>query len=193
MRCAVREILTGVRAQLGDQGYEVADQVPLGVMIEVPSSIWVLDHLVRSVDFVSVGSNDLVQYILAVDRDNPFVSKLYEPQHPAVIRALAEIARISRDAGKPCSVCGEIAGDYAMALLLLGMGFDDLSVAPNFLAEVRYATRHTPFSEAEELVRNALQLESPGAVHRLLAQVRERLHRRELESQRELSGGDGEK
>jgi phosphotransferase system enzyme I (PtsI) len=189
---AVREILDGVRRQLLDQGYDVGDGVPLGCMIEVPSSIWILDHLVQEVDFVSVGTNDLVQYILAVDRDNSFVSDLYEPHHPAVIRALSEIARITNAANTPCSVCGEIAGDYPMALLLLGMGFDDLSVAPNFLAEIRYAVRQTPSDLARALAEQALMLDSPAAIRELLAQERERLHRLELQSRAEIAGGERE-
>jgi phosphoenolpyruvate-protein phosphotransferase (PTS system enzyme I) len=173
---AVHTIFDGVRAQLIDQGYEVDPSVPVGAMIEVPSTLWILDELMEEVDFVSVGSNDLTQYLLAVDRDNSFVAKLYEPHHPAVLRALAQVAEAAVAAGKPCSVCGEMAGDHAMALVLLGMGYDSLSVSPNFLSELRFAVRQTPWSECQALARRALASRSPAAVRELLSEARARLH-----------------
>lgn len=173
---AVRTIFEGLRAQLHDQGYEVADEVPLGAMIEVPSTLWILDELMQEVDFVSVGSNDLTQYLLAVDRDNALVAKLYDPQHPALIRALDQVARAARAAGKPCSVCGEVAGDYAMALVLFGMGYDSLSVAPNFLSTLRFAVRQTTWKRCRSLAQRAREARSSAAVRELLSEVRGQLH-----------------
>lgn len=174
---ATRVIFDGVRTQLVDQGYEVADEIPVGVMIEVPSSVWILDQIVEIVDFISVGSNDLTQYMLAVDRDNPFVEKLYEPLHPAMLRVLQHVAQVTIAAGKPCSVCGEVAADDAVALLLVGMGYDALSVAPNFLADLRFAIRQTTLKEAQELARRALEARSAVAVRALMAEAHQRLHR----------------
>jgi phosphotransferase system enzyme I (PtsP) len=175
---AVRKIFLGVREQLEDQGYETDPELQIGVMVEVPSLIWVLDHLMGEIDFLSVGTNDLTQYLLAVDRDNPFVAKLYDPQHPAVVRALKQIADTATEYGKPCGVCGEVAGDFAMAILLVGLGYRSLSVAPNFLAEIRYAIRQTPLTEARELAQKALEAATSEEVRRLLAAVRDRLHSR---------------
>jgi len=177
----VHRIFDDVKRQLHDQGYEVAPNIPVGAMLEVPSSVWVLEHLLKEVDFVSVGTNDLVQYLLAADRDNPWVAKLYDPLHPAVICALTHIARCARAANKPSSVCGEMAGDYATALMLLGLGFDAVSVAPNLLNEIKYAVRRTPSSEALEIARAAQAESSVEGVRRVLQQVRERLHERQVD------------
>ena len=174
---AAHQIFGDVRRQLVDHGYEIVDDLPVGAMIEVPSSVWVLESLIELVDFVSVGSNDLTQYLLAVDRDNPFVSKLYEPLHPAVLRVLAHVAEVARRAGKPCSVCGELAGDHAVALVLLGMGYDMVSVSPNFLAEIRFAVRETPSSEVRALARRVLDAGNPTEVRKILDAARERLLR----------------
>lgn len=173
---AARKIFEGVRGQLLEQGYEVASHIPLGAMIEVPSSVWIMDRVVREVDFVSVGSNDLTQYLLAVDRDNAFVAKLYDPHHLAVLRALNHVAQVANAAQITCCVCGEIAGDYAMALVLLGMGYDALSVSPNFLAELRFAIRQTRHSDAQALAARVLDAEGPADVRRALEEVRARLH-----------------
>ncbi len=177
----VHRIFDDVRRQLVEHGYEVAPSIEVGVMIEVPSTVFVIETLLPEVDFVSVGTNDLVQYLLAADRDNPWVAKLYDPSHPAVLAALARVAQAARAARKPCSVCGEMAGDYATALMLLGMGFDGVSVAPNFLDEIKYAVRRTPSAEAAEIARAALAESTCEGVKRVLLGVRERLHERQLD------------
>lgn len=177
----VRRMYEDVRRQLTDQGFELPAHVPVGIMIEVPACVLQLPTMIREVDFVSVGTNDLVQYLLAADRDNPWVSKLYDPYHPAVLLALQQVARVANEAGKPCSVCGEMAGDYATALLLMGLGYTTLSVAPNFLHEVKYAVRRTPLSEAQALATEACRQETSEGVRALLVAMRERLHQRLLE------------
>jgi phosphotransferase system enzyme I (PtsI) len=175
-----RRIFEDVRAQLAEQGHEVAARVPFGLMIEVPSTLLILPQLLAEADFVSVGTNDLVQYLLAVDRDNPWVAKLYDPEHPAVWRALSMVAEASAAARKPCSVCGEMAGDYATALLLMGLGYGSVSVVPHLLAEVKLAVRETPYAEARELAVEVLRKVTSQEVGRVLASARERLHRRHL-------------
>lgn len=176
----VHRVFDDVRRQLVEHGYEIAANTPVGIMIEVPSSVLCLERIIEEVDFVSVGTNDLVQYLLAVDRDNPWVSRLYDPQHPAVVWALSHVARIARAAGKPCSVCGEMAGDYATALMLLGVGYDSVSVAPNFLPEIKYAVRQTPFAEARRIAESVEREVTCEGVQRVLAEAREGLHRRQL-------------
>jgi len=177
---AARGIFEEVKRQLTGQGHEVAPQVPLGLMVEVPSTVLVLQDLLAKADFVSVGTNDLVQYLLAVDRDNPWVAKIYDPQHPAVWRALSLVAEAANATGKPCSVCGEMAGDYATALLLMGLGYDSVSVVPQFLSEVKLAVRETPHAEARDLATEAIRQVNSEGLGRVLAQARERLHRRHL-------------
>lgn len=172
---AVRKIFDETRAQLVQQGYQVASDIPLGAMIEVPSTLWILDDLLEVVDFVSVGTNDLVQYLLAVDRDNVFVTRLYDPQAPAVVRALSSIAESAKRAGKSACVCGEIAGDEAIAVMLAGMGYDSLSVTPNSLSMLKHALIHTSFEEAERVANEARSAKSSSEVRRLLEHVRARL------------------
>ncbi len=175
-------IFDEVRSQLTEQGYEIAAQVPVGVMVEVPSTILILKEILAEVDFVSIGTNDLVQYLLAVDRDNPLVSKLYDPYHPAVVRALQQIAAEAEAAGVPCTVCGEVAGDQAYALLLLGMGVTGVSLAPHFLAEVRYAVRRSSMARLREMAQAACAASSSAEVRELLVDLRRELHE-ELEAQ----------
>ncbi len=172
----VAEILGQVREQLVAQGYEISQRVMLGVMIEVPSAVWVLPEILERVDFISVGTNDLVQYLLAVDRDNSRVSELYDPFHPAVVRVLSRIARVCSEAEVPCAVCGELASDQAAALSLLGMGFTSISAAPNFLPEIRYAVRTTPIAQARQLAQDLVEAKTSKGVRQRLAQERRRLH-----------------
>ena len=175
----VHGLFDEVRRQLIQQGYETAPDVPVGSMIEVPSALLALDHLVPAVDFVSVGTNDLVQYLLAVDRDNAWVSSLYDPHHPAVIRALQMVADAAQRAEKPASVCGDMSGDPATALLLLGMGYDAVSVAPQFIPEIKYAVRRTPAEDARGFVEEALSQEDSDGVRRVLERIRARLYAEE--------------
>jgi phosphotransferase system enzyme I (PtsI) len=172
---AVHEIFGGVRDGLIDQGFEVERDTPVGIMVEVPSVLFALDRIAPHVDFLSVGTNDLVQYILAVDRDNPWVAKLYEPLHPAVVRALANIAQVANAARKPCSVCGDMADDPATALLLFGMGYDSVSVAPYFLPEIKSALRRTKLADMRQLAVDALAQSSVEGVKRVLSSIRESL------------------
>lgn len=163
-----------VRASLLQQGYEVEADVPVGAMIEVPSAVFCIEEFLSEVDFVSVGTNDLIQYLLAADRDNPRVSRLYDPHHPAVVRALAHVAQAARAVSKPCSVCGDVADDPAYAVLLLGLGYDSVSVAPGFHPEIKYAIRRTGAAEAADLARSALVQRDSGGVRALLEQTRAR-------------------
>jgi phosphoenolpyruvate-protein kinase (PTS system EI component) len=171
----VRETFVGVRDSLLEQGYEVDAEVPVGIMIEVPSALVCIDQLLPEVDFVSVGTNDLVQYLLAADRDNPLVSALYDPHHPAVLRALERVATAAREAGKPSSLCGDVADDPGFAVLLLGLGFDSLSVAPGFLAEIKAAIRQTSLSEARQIAAEALAQHYCQGVRTVLSRVRDKL------------------
>ncbi len=170
-----RAIFDRVRASLLEEGYEVEADVPVGVMIEVPSVLFILPEVLKTVDFISVGTNDLVQYLLAVDRDNPRVARFYAPQHPSVIQALDRVARRSREAGVPCSVCGDMAGDPLVALLMLGLGYDSISVAPKLVPEIKYAVRRTPAEVACELARQALAQPNTEGVQAVLEEARERL------------------
>lgn len=171
----VKDILVDIKGQLLAQGYEVPERVELGVMLEVPSSVVILRDLVKEVDFISVGTNDLVQYLLATDRDNPFVAKLYEPYHPAVIRTLAYIGRVCEESSCPASVCGDLAGDTIIAMLLLAMGFTGVSVSPHFLAEVRLGVRSTTIKRLQKLVVDLWSAEDEVGIQKELDALREEL------------------
>lgn len=122
---------------------------PLGAMIEVPAAVLGLRELLREADFVSVGTNDLTQYLFAVDRDNPWVASLYQPYHPAHLRMLRGIARVCAAAGRPAGVCGELAGQPAGALFLVGAGFRCLSMAATFVPEIKALLRACSRPELE--------------------------------------------
>ena len=173
----VHQIFEGVRASLLEQGHEVDAEVPVGMMIEVPSVLFCLEAMIAQVDFVSVGTNDLVQYLLAVDRDNPWVARLYQPYHPAVLQALAVIARAAGAAGKPCSVCGDMANDPATALLIMGLGFDAISVAPNFFPEIKDSVRNVRFEDARAFAALALEQSTTSGVLRVMHDFRGRLRK----------------
>ncbi|KJZ07772.1 phosphoenolpyruvate-protein phosphotransferase [Halomonas sp. S2151] len=154
--------------ELGEEGVEVR-RPRLGVMLEVPATLYQLKALAARVDFFSVGSNDLTQYLLAVDRNNPRVADLYDSCHPAVLSALHRLAAESSELNVPTSVCGELAGDPAGALLLMGMGFRVLSMNGPNLPRVRAAIRRVSREAAAELVEQTLALDTPAEVRAHLA------------------------
>lgn len=140
----------------------------IGVMIEVPSAVYQTGLLAQRVDFISVGTNDLTQYLLAVDRNNPRVANLFDALHPAVLRALVYIVEQAHAHGKPVSICGEIGGDPLAALLLLGMGVDSLSMNVASLLRVKSVIRAFSAAYARELLQHALDMENPQMIRRLL-------------------------
>jgi phosphotransferase system enzyme I (PtsP) len=146
----------------------------IGVMVEVPAAVYQARALARRSDFLSVGSNDLTQYLLAVDRNNARVADLYHSYHPAVLRALQEVALAGRAEGKPVSICGELAGEPGAALLLMAMGYDVLSMNATSLLRAKQALRNVRVAEAEALLSEVLELEdSPAVQERLSRFLRE--------------------
>ncbi|QSX78402.1 phosphoenolpyruvate--protein phosphotransferase [Agrilutibacter solisilvae] len=140
----VREVKARLRSLARDlrtQGHEIADHIPLGAMIEVPAAAIALPGFIGSVDFLSIGTNDLVQYLLAADRNNEALADLYTPLHPAVLRLLRDVIRLAHTRGRPIAVCGEMAGDPLYAPLLLSLGLTEFSLHPNTLLEVRRLIR----------------------------------------------------
>lgn len=143
-------------AALAAQGVRPAAPVRLGAMIEIPSAVAVAERLARECDFFSVGTNDLVQYLLAVDRGNRKVGSLYDPCHPAVVHSLRQIFAAAEGAGIPASVCGELGGDPEWAPLLLALGAGELSMSPSAIPEVRFLLRHCQRPELEALSARVL-------------------------------------
>ncbi|MEP7180979.1 MAG: phosphoenolpyruvate--protein phosphotransferase [Betaproteobacteria bacterium] len=150
------------------QGGQAARLPPLGVMLEVPSALYQIADLAKRVDFFSIGTNDLTQYLLAVDRNNARVASRFDSLHPAMLRAIDHAVRQAREYGKPLSVCGEMAGEPASAILLMGMGVDTLSMASPSLPRVKQALRTFTQRRAQELLAEALRADNPADVHRML-------------------------
>ncbi len=155
-----RELLAEAQAELYKEGLEHNPDIEVGIMVEVPSAVWLAPRLIREVDFFSIGTNDLIQYLLAADRNNPKVAHLYEPLHPAVLSAIAEVVNVARGAGKEVCICGEMASDPIATLLLLGMGLDELSLSPLFIPVVRKLVRESSYQTARHLARDVLQMGS---------------------------------
>lgn len=137
---------------------------PVGIMVEVPSAVWKIDKLIRMVDFASIGSNDLTQYLLAVDRNNDRVAKLYDSLHPVVLAAIRHVIEQVRAAGRPISVCGEMAGDPAAALLLMAMGLDSLSMSLGSLLKVKWMIRSVRHDDTQALLNTVMELDAAGAI-----------------------------
>ncbi len=133
----------------------------VGVMIEVPSAVYQARALAKRVDFLSIGSNDLTQYLLAVDRNNARVANLFDCMHPAVLQALSQVVKASHQEGKPVSLCGEIAGDPLATPLLLAMGFDSLSMSAPLLGRIKWVLQKFTLKQANKLLREVLKMESP--------------------------------
>lgn len=161
------ELIQRARVELLEEGFEIPPP-RIGVMVEVPSVVFQAERLAARVDFLSIGTNDLTQYLLAVDRNNARVAGLYDSLHPAVLQALVMVVEGARKHGKPVSVCGEMAGDPAAALLLLGMGMDSLSMSASSLPRVKWALRSVSQARCRELLGAALQMEHARAVREML-------------------------
>lgn len=162
----------------GSSNEESKKQLPrpkIGIMLEVPSVIFQIEELAQRVDFFSVGSNDLTQYLLAVDRNNAQVASLHDAYHPAVLRALNIIAKESAKYSVPLSLCGELAGEPAGALLLLAMGFDKLSMNGHNIARIKWVIRHIDFKRAKSILSHTLKLTTAKQVHSYLNEQLEQL------------------
>jgi len=153
--------------EVRDEGTDVP-LPPIGVMIEIPAAVYQTRELARQVDFLSVGSNDLTQYLLAVDRNNPRVADLYDFLHPAVLQALQKVVNDAHLEGKPVSICGEMAGDPAAAVLLLAMGFDSLSMNATNLPKVKWLLRQVTQSKATELLGQVMTMDNPHLIYSTL-------------------------
>ena len=152
-------------AELKSRDIAFDDKLQVGAMIEIPSAAMTADILAKECAFFSVGTNDLIQYLLAIDRVNERIAHLYEPTHPAVVRTLKYIVDEAHKRGVTVSVCGEMAGDPVFAPLLLGLGVDALSMSPAWLPSVKYMVRAMTMADARALAAEALTLASPKEIY----------------------------
>ncbi len=154
----IKELLSEVKIELRRRKVRFDENIPIGVMIEVPAAAAMIEFLVREVDFISIGTNDLIQYFLAVDRSNEYVSYLYKPLHPSVIRLLKHVIEKSNEAGKEVAVCGEMAAEPLSALILLGLGLRIFSMNPIFIPRIKKTLRSVELKTVEEACKGILNL-----------------------------------
>ncbi|WP_149194884.1 phosphoenolpyruvate--protein phosphotransferase [Luteimonas suaedae] len=169
---AVAGLITRVTRDLRSGGYEVAEHIPLGAMIEVPAAAIALPTFIGAVDFISVGTNDLTQYLLAADRNNEALGELYHPLHPAMMRLLRNVIRTAKARRKPVAVCGEMAGDPAFTPLLLALGLEELSLHPGTLLEVRRAIRGLDLGRLRAQAPALLRARDRAGIEKWLAAAR---------------------
>ena len=165
----VRAAIDRLSTQLRAEGHDVAAGVPLGAMIEVPAAALTLPDFLGDVDFLSVGTNDLVQYLLASDRDNEALGELNNPLHPAVLRVLRDVIRTAKAAGKPVSVCGEMAGDPRLTPLLLALGLEQFSMHPATLLDVRQVVRACDLGHLRGRLPALMRARDRGGIERWIA------------------------
>jgi phosphoenolpyruvate-protein phosphotransferase (PTS system enzyme I) len=170
----VRVMVRRARQQLKAEGKPYG-RVQQGLMLEVPAAAISIDEMLKVVDFVSIGSNDLVQYLMAADRDNPKVSHLCQPLSPPVLRVLTRVIRACRRAGKPVTLCGEMAGAPRAFVLLFGMGLRSFSMSPAFLPSIKELTHHLTRDEARSILQQALALNTTAGVQHFMAEQIARL------------------
>jgi phosphotransferase system enzyme I (PtsI) len=163
-----RALAAEVVAELDRARIPRGDRVEFGIMVETPSAVMIADVLAREVDFFSVGTNDLIQYTLAADRSNPKTAGLYQPLHPAILRSLRNVVDAARAERIWVGICGEMAADPLAVVLLVGMGFDELSVSPFLVPEVKTVVRAIAYTEARAVAAEALRLDSAAAVRTLV-------------------------
>lgn len=155
---AANQILEEMKVELLREGKEFDPGMEVGAMIEVPSAALILDLLSKHVKFFSIGTNDLIQYALAVDRVNEKIAYLYEPAHPAVLRLIRQIIQVAHENNLWVSMCGEMAGEPALALLLLGLGLDSFSTSPVNIPKIKQVIRTVPTFRAKEVVKEVFRL-----------------------------------
>ena len=153
----VKAILEDAKDELRGIGAAFDPEIPLGVMIEIPSAAITADILAREVDFFSIGTNDLIQYSLAIDRVNKYVSYLYEPLHPAIVRHIKGVVDLAHEEGIEAGICGEMAADPLYTLIFLGLGLDELSMHPLAIPRVKKVLRRSTRTEGEGLLKEILQ------------------------------------
>ena len=164
----VRVLLARYSDELRGEGHVVPDKVPIGAMIEVPAAALIAEHLAREVDFFSIGTNDLTQYTLAVDRGNEQVANLYRPFHPAVLRLIERVISIGRRAGISVALCGEMAADPLAVPVLVGLGLTEFSMNPLAVPVVRNLVRSLSYREARRIAQKALALATAKEVEEYL-------------------------
>jgi len=156
----LKSILVQVQKELEQAGHAVASDIKIGIMIEVPAAVQIAEFLIQEVDFFSIGTNDLIQYTLAADRNNLKVKQYYDPYHPAILQSIQHVAAVGKKAGKPVSLCGEMASDPLSAMILLGLGITDFSLSAPYIPVIKSFLRSIYHRDAVEIATRILTLGS---------------------------------
>ncbi|MDE2292594.1 MAG: phosphoenolpyruvate--protein phosphotransferase [Elusimicrobia bacterium] len=171
---SARRIFAQAQQELEAEGIEVPKKIPLGIMVEIPSAAILLDAFLEEADFISIGTNDLIQYLLAVDRINEEVAHLYDPYHPAVLRVLDGIVQATHKHGKKVTVCGEMTSDPKAVPLLIGLGVDVLSVTPRMFLRVKQIVRQSKVEDLRGAVAKAMRMPDSDQIRKLLTELEAR-------------------
>jgi phosphotransferase system enzyme I (PtsI) len=169
-----RRVVDRVRQDLQREGVAMAERVPLGVMVETPAAVFAIELLASEADFVSIGTNDLIQYTLAVDRGNEAIAEIYEPLHPAVLRAIRATIEAGQRAKIPVGICGEMAGEPLYSVLLVGLGLGEFSVSPYLVPEIKTILRASTYEESVELAQRCLSLATPAEIRTVVTEFMSR-------------------
>ncbi len=172
---AVKKIFEEAKASLQSQQIPFDKNVPLGIMIEVPSAVTLSHFLVNHADFFSIGTNDLIQYTLAVDRNNEKVASFFEPFHPAIVSAVWKVAQVGLQHNKPVGVCGEIAGDPMMGCLMIGLGVTQLSMIAANIPLMKKVIRESSYEELKEMANKALKASTTEEIMKVLTPLKQRV------------------
>jgi phosphoenolpyruvate-protein phosphotransferase (PTS system enzyme I) len=189
---AAKAICAEVCQELADEGVEHNAFVPLGVMVETPSAAAIADLLGNECEFLTIGTNDLIQYALAADRQDEHVGYLYHPLHPAILRLVRQVVLSAQRIGKPLAMCGDMAGDPLLTWVLLGLGLRDFSMAPRQLPLVKSIIRATRMSEAERLIEAIVGLRTEAEVEEVVHQVMRARYPSELDELQDLQTREGD-
>jgi phosphotransferase system enzyme I (PtsI) len=157
-------ILAEVKDELTAEGKYFDEDIPVGVMVEIPSASITADILAKEADFFSIGTNDLIQYSIAIDRGNEHVAYLYEPLHPALLRSIKFIIEAAHNEGIPVGMCGEMAGDPLSTLILLGLGLDEFSMNPAGIPIIKQIIRSVRLEQATELAYKSMAFSTAGEI-----------------------------
>src|SRR6185369_2244470 len=163
-----KEVLEEARAELTREGTPFDPKLPVGIMVEMPAAVMVADLLAKESDFLSIGTNDLIQYALAIDRVNEHVGYLYHPLHPAILRMVRMVVEAGHAAGIRVGMCGEMAGEPMFAAVLLGLGLDELSMNATAIPAVKAVLRGARLHEARALAEAALTLPTAAEIEALV-------------------------
>jgi phosphotransferase system enzyme I (PtsI) len=162
------KVLNIAKHELRGEGVPFNEEMPVGIMVELPSAVMTAELLAKETDFFSIGTNDLIQYSLGIDRTNKNVSYLYQPLHPAILRSIKHVVDAAHQSGIEVSLCGEVAADPFCVPILMGMQIDSLSMNPQAIPGIKRIIRQTTMAECKDLLRRVLECRTVNRINKLV-------------------------